>query len=182
LVEIMITSALMLVVLAIVLPQLTGSIDLFDNAQVRSSTTDQAQLALNQIEHDVLGSNVLYLDNTLPNGTGIVHLQTYGTGGTATCVEYEVVSGAMLRRTKTTGAAVWPSSWTNVISGVVNSTRTGTPAVFAVPSSSQYRSLVVTMWLNTDTRSIRAAAPAMYTSTVTGRAIPANQSSTTGPC
>jgi len=181
LVEVMITSVLMVVVLAIVLPQLTGSLTTFDHAQVRSDTTDQAQVALGQIEHDVRGSNVLYLDNTLPNGTGIVHLQTFGTAGAATCVEYETVGRDLLRRTKAP-SATWPAAavgWTYVISGIVN---TSSQAVFAVPSTSQYRSLSVTLWINTDTRTSQAAAPAQYTTTITGRAIPANQSSASGAC
>ncbi|MDP9074259.1 MAG: type II secretion system GspH family protein [Actinomycetota bacterium] len=184
-IEVMITSALMLIVLAIVLPQLAGSITTYVNAQVRSTTTDQAQIALGLIEHDVLASNLLYNDNTLPNGTGIVHMQTYAAGvaagGVANCVEYEVVGGAVMRRT-TAPFTAWPAGWATVITGVVNSTQVGTPAVFSVPSTSQYRSLAVTLWLNTDTRTVNAAAAAVYTSTITGRAIPANQSSTTGPC
>jgi prepilin-type N-terminal cleavage/methylation domain-containing protein len=195
LVEIMVTSSLMLVLLAMVLPQLTSSLNVFSNAQVRSNTTDQAQLALEQIQHDVLSSNILYLDNTLANGAGVVHLQSFGPGGAATCVEYQattatvgargsVVGGALQRRTKAPSAS-WPAAgtgWSTVMTGIVNSTQTPIPAVFANSVASQYRSLVVTLWVNSDTRVGPTAAPAMYTTTVTGRAIPANPSSTSGPC
>lgn len=176
LVEIMMTSALMLVVLAMVLPQLTRSITTFDDARVRSDTTDQAQLAMTQIEHDVLSANVLYLDAALPNG---VHMQTFGANGTSTCVEYQVSNGTLQRRTKATSAS-WPAAavgWSDKVTNIVNSSQTPVLPVFAIPSSSQYRSLVVTMWVNADTRHSGVAAPTSYSTTVTGRAIPAADTS-----
>jgi prepilin-type N-terminal cleavage/methylation domain-containing protein len=195
LVEVMVTSSLIVILLAMVLPQLTSALNLFSNAQVRSDTTDQAQLAMEQVQHDVLSSNILYLDNTLANGAGVVHLQSFGPGGAATCVEYQattatvgangsVVGGALQRRTKAP-AASWPAAgtgWSTVMTGIVNSTQTPVAAVFANNAASQYRSLVLTLWVNKDTRAGVTAAPAKYTTTVTGRAIPDNPSSTSGPC
>jgi prepilin-type N-terminal cleavage/methylation domain-containing protein len=185
LVEVTMTSALMLVVLAMVLPLLWGSINTFENTQVRSDTNDAAQLAMGQIQHDVVSSNVLYID-----AGGIVHLQVFNgqTSATtvvttvplSTCVEYQVAGGALERRTKAATAATWPSGWSNVMTGVVNSSQAGNPAVFSV---TQDRSLVVNLWVNVDTRTANAAAPSQFTSTFTGRAIPDNVADTTGaPC
>jgi len=184
LLEVMLTSALVLVILAIVLPQLSSSINNFDNARVRSDTSDAAQVAMDQIQHDVVSSNVLFLDAA----TGIVHLQVFAgevgsTPATTTaplsdCVEYQVMSGVLQRRTRLATAA-WANSWSTVITGVVNSTQSGSPAVFAV---NQNRSLTVTLWVNADTRTVNKASPSLFTTTVTGRAIPDNPSSTTGAC
>jgi hypothetical protein len=140
---------------------------------------------MDQIQHDVVSSNVLYID-----GGGTVHLQVYGGNAASSttvattvpksnCVEYQVAGGALQRRTKLPTAATWPSGWSNVISGVVNNTQTGNPAVFSV---SLNRSLVVTLWVKADTRTINAAKPSLFATTVTGRAIPSNPSSTTGAC
>lgn len=187
LVEVMITSALMLIVLAIVLPQLSSMITNFDNARVRSDTSDAAQVAMDQIQHDVVSSNVLYID-----GSGIVHLQVFGgnVGFSSTtvatlvpkssCVEYQVASGVLQRRFRAPGTGVsWPTNWTSVISGLVNSSQSGSPAVFA---QTQNRSLTVTLWVDADKRTINTAKPSLFTTTVTGRAIPNNPSSTTGAC
>jgi len=196
LVEILVTSTLMLVVLAIVLPMVSGSLNTLTNTQVRSDATDNAQLALRQVQHDVVSSNILYSDGTLANGSGIIHLMTYGAGGSGNpiCVEYQVVypaaglpqQGTMQRRTKAPGAAVYSSVWSTVMNGIVNSTQVATapapspPPVFTV--AGQARSLDVNLWVKVDPRTINAAAPANYTSTFTGRAIPANSSSTSTVC
>jgi hypothetical protein len=183
----MVTSALMLVVLAIVLPQLSSSITNFDNARVRSDTSDAAQLALDQIQHDVVSSNVLYQD-----GTGILHLQVYGgspvassttvvtTVPSSVCVEYKVAGDALQRRTKAPaagivagGAPIYTGSWYNVMQGIVNSGQAGNPAVFSVNTN---RSLDVNLWVNADKRTTNAAKPSQFTSTFTGRAIPSNPS------
>ncbi len=178
LIETVVASALILVVMAMVMPQLIRGLTTFDDVRVRSDTTDQAQLAMRQIEHDVVSASVIYTDAALPSG---LHLQSYSSGGSITCIEYQVAGGALQRRTKATGGA-WPAAtvgWSNLMSGVVNSARTPVQPVFAVPAASQYRSLVVTLWVNTDTRSSSsgAAAPTMYTTTVTGRAVPAADTS-----
>lgn len=185
LLEVMLTSALMLIVLAIVLPQVSGSITNFDNAQVRSAASDAAQLAMGQVSHDVQASNVLYLDPA-----GAIHLQVFNgnvgssttvttTAPLSTCVEYQVSGGILQRRTKAPTSATWPTNWSTVMTGVVNSTQPGNPPVFAV---SQNRSLAMTLWVNVDTRVVNAAKPSLFTTTVTGGAIPNNPSSTTGAC
>jgi prepilin-type N-terminal cleavage/methylation domain-containing protein len=195
LVEILVTSTLMLVVLAIVLPMVSGSLNTLTNTQVRSDATDNAQLALRQVQHDVVSSNILYSDGTLTNGEGIIHLMTFGAGGSGNpiCVEYQVIYPAagpqqatMQRRTKAPGAAAYAGVWSTVMTGIVNRTQVATapapspPPVFTV--AGQARSLDVNLWVKVDTRATNAAAPANYTSTFTGRAIPANSSSTSAVC
>lgn len=196
LVEILVTSTLMLVVLAIVLPMVSGSLNTLTDTQVRSDATDNAQLLLRQVQHDVVSSNILYSDGTLANGNGIIHLMTFGAGGSGNpiCVEYQVVYpaagqpqlGTMQRRTKAPGAGAYPAAWSTVMTGVVNSTQVAAapapspPPVFTV--AGQARSLDINLWVKVDTRATNAAAPANYTSTFTGRAIPANSSSTSAVC
>lgn len=180
-------SALLLIVLAMLLPLLSGSLNLMTNTQVRSDSIDNTQLALAQIGHDVVSSNLLYIDST-----GLVHLQSYGKGAVSSCIEYQVSypaapqaqKGTLQRRTKTpgTGNTGWGTSWTNVMTGIVNSSQTGAPPVFSVPASTQYQSLVVNLWVQVDTRTAKvAAAPENYTSTFTGPAIPANSGATATP-
>jgi type II secretory pathway pseudopilin PulG len=190
LVEMMMTTALLMIVLAIVLPLVAGSLNTFTATQVRSDAVDNAQLALSQIGHDVVSSNLLYQD-----ATGVVHLETFGTAAGSTCVEYQVAYPAagqpqvavLQRRIKTPGPA-WPAvtgGWGSIMTGIVNSSQTATPAVLAVSSTS--RSLIVNLWVQLDTRKAGlAAAPENYVSTFTGTAIPANTaafaSSTSEPC
>jgi len=192
LIEVMVTSALILVVLAMVLPQLAGSITTFDDAHVRSDSTDQAQLAFAQIQHDVIASNVLWIQTT-SGSPDVIHIETYlgnTTAGTttttvvppATCVEYQVVGGVMQRRTaKAAAVPAWPATWSNVMTGIVNPSQTPLLPVFSLPGPT-YRSLVVNLWVNADTRTAGKAPPSFYTTTVTGSAVPANGVSTTGAC
>jgi competence protein ComGC len=193
-VEMMVTSALLLTVLAIILPLIGGSLNIFTNTQVRSDAVDNSQLALTQLSHDVLSSNLLYQDPA----TGIFHMQSYGKGGTSTCVEYQVQYpaapakqvGVLQRRTKTpgTGSTGWPASWTTVMTGIVNSSQPAIPpavvppAVLSTPSSSENRSLAVNLFVQVDTRNAATvAAPENYTSTFTGPGIPANAPATASP-
>lgn len=186
-VELMVTSALILIVLAAVLPQLAASITNFDNARVRSDTNDAATVALDQIQRDVVSSNVLYQD-----ASGFVHLQVFGgnspsssttvvtTAPVSTCVEYSVsATGVLQRRAKSPAAPSWPSGWGNLMTGVVNSSQAGSPPVFTV---TQNRSLTVNLWVNADTRVVNRAKPSQFQSTFTGRAIPDNPSATGGAC
>lgn len=196
LVEMLVTTALLSIVLAIVLPLVYGSLNAFTNTQTRSDAIDNAELALNQINHDVVSSNLLYIT---PGATPVVHLQTYGTAASSICVEYQVVypatgaqEGVLQRRTKAPGAAISTySGWGNVMSGIVNSSEpvvapaTAPPAVFTQSSTGQ--SLIVDLWVQLDTRtSPTPAAPENFTSTYTGSAIPANSASfatsTSEPC
>jgi prepilin-type N-terminal cleavage/methylation domain-containing protein len=193
LVEIMITSTLLLIVVAMVLPLIAGSLNAFTNTQVRSDAVDNSQLAFTQISHDVVSGNLLYLDNG-----GIVHLQSYGTAGSVTCVEYQVrypaapaaQIGVLQRRTKTSGngATGWPGGWSTVMTGIVNNSQAivppaaTPPAVFSIPSASANRSLVVNLFVQVDTRAAATAAAAEnYTSTFTGPGIRANAPATADP-
>ena len=195
LVEMMITSALLLTVVAIVLPLVAGSLNTFTNTQTRSDAVDNAQLALGQIGRDIVSSNILYVDTSGP--APVIHLQTYRSSAPPTCVEYQVQYppspqaqvGVLQRRIKAPGTgSAWPASWTNIMTGIVNSSQpvvppaTAPPDVFSVPSTSRYQSLVVNLWVQIDTRSAAtASAPENYTSTFTGPAIPANAAATAAP-
>jgi competence protein ComGC len=179
LVEMMVTTALLMVVLAMVLPLIASSLNVFTNTSVRSDAVDNSQLAFNQIGHDVVSSNILYQDPA----TQIVHLQTFVNSTTSTCVEYQVLYptapaaqvATLQRRIKAPGASIpWTGGWANVMTGIVNSSQPSpAPAVFTV-SPPQDKSLVVNLWVQLDTNTgPTAAAPENYTSTFTGPAIPA---------
>jgi Tfp pilus assembly protein PilW len=195
LVEMMVTTALLMVVLAMVLPLIASSLNLFTNTSVRSDAVDNAQLAFNQIEHDVVSSNILYQEVA-----GTVHMETYAvvynpatrlSPAISTCVEYQVVYpaspapqvGTLQRRTKVPGNAIaWSGSWTNIMTGLVNSSQTGAPAVLGIPTTSQGKSLVADLWVQLDTNTgPTAAAPQNYTSTFTGPAIPAGAAAAANP-
>ena len=185
LVEMMVTTALLMVVLAMVLPLIASSLNLFTNTSVRSDAVDNSQLAFDQIGHDVVSSNILYQDTT-----GIVHLQTFVNSTTSTCAEYQVVYPAspaaqvatLERRTKTPGASVaYAGGWDNIMSGIVNSSQTSSPPVFTV-SPPQDKTLVVNLWVQLDTNTgPTAAAPENYTSSFTGPAIPAGAAAAANP-
>lgn len=195
LVEMLMTTAILLIVLAIVLPLVYGSLNSFTNTAVRSDAVDNAQLALGQIDHDVESANLLYVVGT--GASQVVHIETYSAGGVGTCVEYQVLypaagqpqEGALQRRTMVPGAA-WPAGtagWGNVMTGIVNSTEPTSPAVFALSSATQYQSLAVDLWVQLDTRAAPTqAAPENFTSTFTGTAIPAGAAAfattTSEPC
>jgi type II secretory pathway pseudopilin PulG len=182
-IEITLVSSILLIVVAMLLPLIRGSLNTFTNTQVRSDAVDNIQLALGQVGHDVVSANLMYLD-----ASQIVHMETFSSNGTSTCVEYQVAYpaspaaqiGTMQRRKKTPGSSAWTGAWTNVMTGVVNSTHTGNPAVFQIQPNSQNQSLTVNMWVQTDTRKNNAAAPENYGSTFTGSAIPANVPQPTG--
>jgi type II secretory pathway pseudopilin PulG len=186
LVEMMVTTALLMVVLAMVLPLIASSLNLFTNTSVRSDAVDNAQLAFNQIGRDVVSSNILYQDPA----TQIVHLQTFLNSGPGICAEYQVVYpaspaaqvGTLERRTKAPGASIaYTGGWGNVMGGIVNTQQSGNPLVFTV-SPPQDKSLVVDLWVQLDTNTgPTAAAPENFTSTFTGPAIPAGAAAAANP-
>lgn len=91
LVEVTVTSAILVIVIAILAPILTGSLTTFERQTDRSGALDQADLVLQQIQHDVYGSSVisvvsnnqLDLITVLPN-----------TADTKSCIEYRLTTGA----------------------------------------------------------------------------------------
>ena len=185
LVEMMVTTALLMVVLAMVLPLIASSLNLFTNTSVRSDAVDNSQLAFDQIGHDVVSSNILYQDTTPQQ---IVHMQTFVNATTSTCAEYQVLYsgtpqvGTLQRRTKAPGASIaYAGGWDNIMTGIVNSSQTSNPPVFTV-SPPQDKTLVVNLWVQLDTNTgPTAAAPENYTSSFTGPAIPAGAAAAANP-
>ncbi|MDQ1401512.1 MAG: hypothetical protein QOF81_1495 [Acidimicrobiaceae bacterium] len=135
LVEVMVSSAILLVVIAILGPILTGSLTTFGRQSDRAAALDQAGLAVQQLEHDVLASAVL---NVVAPGNDLQLIT--GQVGQTSCVEYRVPSQAapqpltLQRRARTAGgAATWPAGggWQTLLTGLKLS---GQPPGSVVPN------------------------------------------------
>jgi prepilin-type N-terminal cleavage/methylation domain-containing protein len=121
LIEVMVTSAILLVVLAILAPLLTGALTSFGRQTDRSEALDSAGLALQQVEHDVIGSSIL---NVVAPGNGLQLV--VGQVGQASCVEYRVSTQAppqpliLQRRVRTVASGAWPATggWQSVFSSL----------------------------------------------------------------
>ena len=108
LVEVMVTTAILLIVLAILAPLLTGSLTTFGRQTDRTGALDQADIVLQQLEHDVLASSTL---NVVAPGNDLQLIT--GQVGNASCIEYKVPPQAspqplaLQRRVRTVGST-WP--------------------------------------------------------------------------
>jgi prepilin-type N-terminal cleavage/methylation domain-containing protein len=119
LVEVMVATGILVVVLAILAPLLTGTLSGFGRQTDRSGALDQAGIVLQQIEHDVLGASVL---NVASPGNDLQLI--VGAVGSTSCVEYRVASLAspqpltLQRRVRTVASGAWPSGggWQTLMS------------------------------------------------------------------
>jgi type II secretory pathway pseudopilin PulG len=93
LVEVVVTTAILMIVVAILGPLLTGSLTTFERQGDRSSALDQGDLVLQQIEHDVYASSVLAVGTSPVNALELVAVLP-NTSDTTSCIEYRMTSGA----------------------------------------------------------------------------------------
>lgn len=115
----MVASAILLVVLAILAPLLTGALGGFGRQTDRSGAVDQAGIVLQQIEHDVLGASVL---DVVSPGNDLQLI--VGAVGSTSCVEYKVASQpspqplTLQRRLRTVAQGTWPAGggWQTLMS------------------------------------------------------------------
>lgn len=166
-VEVVVASAMLVVVLALVLPLIVGGFDTVRRQGTRVDGNDQAYLALNQVERDVRSGNVITVPGPVAGQPGMeVRIYTQ-TRGTPMCVQYRVAGGSLERRTRPPGPVAthpWPAQWSVVAEGVENAA--WAPAVAAFTRSSDRQMLTVDLVVN---RAERADAAVRVTSTVTGR-------------
>lgn len=121
LIEVMITTAILLVVIAILAPLLTGTLTTFGRQSDRSGALDSAGLVLQQMERDVLGSSVL---NVVSPGNDLQLI--VGQSSAQSCIEYKVASQAspqpltLQRRVRTVASGSWPSGggWQTMLSAL----------------------------------------------------------------
>jgi prepilin-type N-terminal cleavage/methylation domain-containing protein len=94
LVEVMITTALLLVVMAILAPLLTTTMRTFERQTDRSGALDQAGVMLQQIQHDVYAASVINVVASPNNELQLIAVlpSTTGGGDVQSCIEYRVTS------------------------------------------------------------------------------------------
>jgi len=169
--ELMIALTLIAVVLAVMLPQLAGALTVYNKTQTRAGSIDAAQAAMLQLERDARSADLITSPGSVAGIAGLdVRMETSSVGATPVCVEYEVAGGALLRRIRPDGAAnagLWPASWEQVATGVVNAD--ALPAVAAFSLSADGRQLSVDLLVN---QADTAAATVALSSTVVGLDIP----------
>jgi hypothetical protein len=180
--ELMIALTLLAMVLAIMLPQLAGALSVYGKTQARAGTIDVAQQALVQLERDARSAEFIASPTSVAGVAGLdVRLETSSMGATAVCVEYEVAGGALLRRNRPDGAAnagLWPSTWQQVGTGVVNALVS--PRVPAFSLSTDGRQLSVNLLVD---QAETAAATVDLSSTVVGLDVPfSDMAPSPSPC
>ena len=179
LIEVTIGSALMLVVTLMAFQGLVSLQNAGARVDQRSQTTDQAHLALEQVETETRSANLLYSPGS--NGTTLV-IYTQ-TNGDFKCVQWKLASGDLETRTfsPTWSADGIVSSWRIMATNVLNGTSTdplqpnSTTPVFTVNSTTPATTLTVNLLVNADTGHSNYLD--LQTS-VTGRDIEYNVSST----
>jgi type II secretory pathway component PulJ len=132
-----IVSMLLALVLTVLLPMLTSLQANVNTAQERSSTNDEAGIAIAQIEQDIRSGNVVNPPTALNGLTGAaLTVFTQSGGPPYHCVQYQVANGELQRRGRTAGLGVaWGSVWSTVASGVENGASNS--PVFALSSDAQ---------------------------------------------
>jgi type II secretory pathway component PulJ len=121
-IEVSVASLLLALVLSVVLPLLTGMQSDVNQAQDRSSTNDEASIALAQLQNDIHGANVIDAPTALGGLTGAaLSLFTQSGGPPYHCVQYQVTGGELQRRGRVSGTGVaWGSTWATIATGVTN--------------------------------------------------------------
>lgn len=169
LVEVAITTILLAAVLAMVFPMVGSGFKVVGGLEDRADSNDQAHLALAQIERDVRSGNVIEQPGPVGGLAGMeVRIYTQTSGVPFKCVQYQVASGRLERRTRDPGpenAGTWPTTWRVVAAGLTNSAQA--PAVSAfVRSGPHNETLSIDLVVN---RSSAAGAGVRLRSSVTGR-------------
>lgn len=137
LVEVIVTTALLAIVMAILLPIVTSALTTFGRQSDRSGVLDQANLVLQQIEHDVVASSTLNVPSS--NDLQLIAVLPNATPDTASCVEYNVPSQTapqplvLQRRVRLAGNShSWSaSSWQNMFTSL---SLKGQPAGAVIPN------------------------------------------------
>jgi prepilin-type N-terminal cleavage/methylation domain-containing protein len=137
LVEVMITTLIMGIVLAMLYPIISNTLTTFGRQSDRAGAVDHANLTLQQIEHDVLASSTLIIPG-VSAGTATNDLQMISiipVSGqppeTASCIEYKVPTQTapqpltLQRRTRVAGSGFTWGPWQTLLSPLALSGQAG---------------------------------------------------------
>jgi len=166
-VELVITSSMLLTVLALVIPLVVGGFKTVRRQESRVASNDQAYLALTQVERDVRSGNVITVPGAIAGQVGMEVRVFTQARSNPRCVQYRIFENRLERRTRQPGDEAiypWPAYWSTVAEGVTNAART--PVAPAFTRSSDRQMLTIDLYVN---RAEREAASIRVTSTVTGR-------------
>jgi prepilin-type N-terminal cleavage/methylation domain-containing protein len=123
LVEVMVTTLIMAIVLAILYPIVSNTLTTFGRQSDRSGAVDHANLGLQQIEHDVLASSTLIVPGvaagTAGNDLQMISILPVSSqpAQTASCVEYKVPTQTapqpltLQRRSRVAGTGITWGAW-----------------------------------------------------------------------
>ncbi|MDQ6616257.1 MAG: type II secretion system GspH family protein [Actinomycetota bacterium] len=183
LIEVTVTSALIVIVIAILMTQLTGTLTTFGRQSDRVAALDQETLLLQQIEHDVVASSTLNVVNG--NDLQLIAILPSTAGDAASCVEYQMSSGlapsplALRRRVWAIGTGSGSARWQTLLTSlrlngqaagfVIPNPSGATP--FSTTASSNGRSVAI------DVKVQNGSSPVVeFTTTSTGRSVIASVS------
>lgn len=130
--------AVAMAILGVVVTAFVGVLSSVQTALVReetrSATVDQARLAIEAIDREVRSGNVLY-DPANATPTAYYGMRVYTqSNGTARCVQYQVQSQSLLRRSWLSGSGT-ATAWRTVATGIVNSGSGATVRPFQLDTS-----------------------------------------------
>jgi Tfp pilus assembly protein PilW len=129
LLEVVVTSALLLFAFAAILPMLISMQKTVVVTDMRGRTNDEAHVALAQLERDVRSGNVL--NQVLAGGTGVT-IYTQDDGPPFRCVRYTVAGGELRRSQRLAGGTDAWSAPAVVAEGLTTAT-----GAFAISADGQ---------------------------------------------
>lgn len=180
--EVVITTSILVIVLAILAPLLTGALTAFGRQTDRSGALDQAGIVLEQMERDVLASSVL---NVVAPGNDLQLIA--GQVGATSCIEYRVPSQtapqplSLQRRARLT-SATWPQGggWQTVLTTLKLSGQTAGSVIPNPAGANPFTSAGNLRSVNIDLRVQNGTSPVNeLKTTATGRTVIAGLSGTT---
>ena len=172
--EVVIVSALLMVVLAIAAQVMLSMLQVTSGADDRAGTADAARRAVETIDRLVRSGNILY-DPALEPTSAANHLAPGLTmriytqsNGTQRCVQWRVNAGVLEQRS---WSEAWRSdhvvsSWHPVVDRIVNTTAT---PLFALDAAHGFGSRLLQLDLRADSPAANAAPTVEIRSAITGR-------------
>jgi prepilin-type N-terminal cleavage/methylation domain-containing protein len=123
LVEMVVTTAILAIVIAILAPLVTSALTTFTRQSDRTGAIDQMNLVLQQLEHDVSASSTLNVASA--SDLQLIAVLPSTTHDTASCIEYKLTTAtvpaplALQRRTRVAGTGIaWPSTWQTLLTPI----------------------------------------------------------------
>ncbi|HEX3425308.1 MAG TPA: type II secretion system protein [Acidimicrobiales bacterium] len=145
LIEVMITTAILATIIAIMGPLLVDTLGAFGHQTDQSNALDQAQLLMEQIEHDVYAASVVIVVPPPNNALELITVVPSTNGGSdvSRCVEYRETTQvgtsavALQRLSWTLNTAPEATSKWPVTLGTLKLNTTGAVAGYVIPNNGQ---------------------------------------------